>query len=245
LQATQQGFDTYQNEPDGASTRRAELQGIVFVKLTTMQLLEFKVPERNQRRHLLNRLTDAEKLFAVGNLDALGRSYLRSYPEFVRYFDELSVIENNNTIIASNFTFAWLPTIPRLALHLLDDVTRILNCAKRGALLDLEDFCIVQRFLGNSTVAASKLLHFVCPSNYVIWDGKVLAFLRLSDSTYPSNSNSPPSYLKFLNLCRELSDEPEIGAIRSSLTEKLRYPITSCRAIDFTMFAAKTGKSGN
>jgi len=42
------------------------------------------------------------------------QSYLVSYREFITYFENLEKIEAHNFIIATHFTYGWMPTILQL-----------------------------------------------------------------------------------------------------------------------------------
>jgi len=109
-----------------------------------------------------------------------GSSYLRSYPEFLRYFRDLPVIEYHHLIIAANFTYGWMPTILHFKSDRFAEAVTILNCAKTGDLLtDAELFCLIA-LINNSMVGVSKLLHFINPEQYAIWDRRVAAYVRSS-----------------------------------------------------------------
>ena len=49
----------------------------------------------------------------------------------------------------------------------------LLNKAKSGNLLNSEELEIVKKCVNNSLVGTSKLLHFINPSIYAIWDSKI------------------------------------------------------------------------
>src|SRR3954466_1796348 len=73
-----------------------------------------------------------------------GSSYLRSYPEFLRYFRDLPVIDEHHLIIAANFTYGWMPTILHFTSDRFVDAVAMLNRAKAGELLtDAELFCLI------------------------------------------------------------------------------------------------------
>ena len=41
-------------------------------------------------------------------------TYLVSYPEFVRYFQQIDVIDRHHLIVGASMVYGWMPTIPRL-----------------------------------------------------------------------------------------------------------------------------------
>ena len=54
---------------------------------------------------LVARLIKDEQNLQLDRSDALASTYLKSYPEFVRYFQQIDLIEAHHLIIAANFTY--------------------------------------------------------------------------------------------------------------------------------------------
>ena len=156
-------------------------------------------------------------------------SYLRSYPEFLRYFGDLSAIDEHHLIIAANFTYGWMPTILHFKSDRFAEAVAILNRAKMGELLtDDELFCLIA-LINNSTVGVSKLLHFINPERYAIWDRRVAAYMR-------SSSDWTGGYLSYLEVCRSTVAHAGFPAMHHSVNTKVGYPVTSMRAIELVMY---------
>jgi len=97
-------------------------------------------------------------------------SYIETYSEFLKYFENIDVIERHHLVIASHFVYGWMPTIIRLETNQIEKVLFLLNEVKSGYLLTESELQIIKNCLNNSLVGSSKLLHFINPRKYAIWD---------------------------------------------------------------------------
>ena len=65
--------------------------------------------------------------------------------------------------------------------------------------------------INNSLVGLSKLLHFINPQNYAIWDSRIFRFLTEKKSQY--GIGNPKMYLQYLEEIKNIEKEngyPEI-----------------------------------
>jgi len=108
---------------------------------------------------------DAENFILTAN-----NSYIETYSEFLKYFENIDVIERHHLVIASHFVYGWMPTIIRLETNQIEKVLFLLNEVKSGYLLTESELQIIKNCLNNSLVGSSKLLHFINPRKYAIWD---------------------------------------------------------------------------
>src|SRR5690606_30838773 len=100
--------------------------------------------------------------------------YKNTYPYFIDYFKNIDKIKMEHFIIGLSFTYSWMPTIPSNSnFSNGDEVTKILNKAKLGEVLLSEyELGKLQIACNNSLIGVSKLLHFINPHKYGIWDRK-------------------------------------------------------------------------
>lgn len=165
-------------------------------------------------------------------------SFLRSYPEFLRYFRELPVVEEHHLIIAANFTYGWMPTMIRFKSTRFDEGAAILNRVKSGQPLSDDDITCLAILINNSLVGASKLLHFVDPNRYAIWDSRVYQYLHGSFSLYQLHRLR--NYRAYLDACLTVVVNPAFPAIHQSMNAKIGYPVTPLRAVELVMFMRHT-----
>jgi hypothetical protein len=167
-----------------------------------------------------------------------GDSYLLSYPEFIAYFANLDEITRHNVIIAANFTYGWMPTILTFKSQDLASAVAILNAARGQRVIDERELSALRHLIGNSLVAVSKLLHFVNPHLYAIWDRRVYTYINGSYSQV--QIQKPRNYLAYLLNCHDTINDGRFKPVHASMNRKIGYDVTACRALELVMY-----RSGN
>ena len=156
-----------------------------------------------------------------------------SYPEFLKYFSDLKKLNRHNIIIGINFTYGWMPTIFDFRSDNLDEAVNILNRAKHGQIPNEVELETLKKCFNNSLVGTSKLLHFINPSKFAIWDSRVIRYLGFS--TYWLYK--PKSYLDFLEFCKDITNQPEYNEIHNSIVKKFNHNgMTKYRTIELVMY---------
>lgn len=173
------------------------------------------------------------KYFAVDN-----NSYIDSYTEFIAYFKQIDTIEKHHLIISSHFVYGWMPTIISLNQDNLSDVLKLLNKVKKGYILEVKELAILKKCINNSLVGLSKLLHFIRPDKYAIWDSRILKFLTGKKGTY--GIDKPILYLNYLQDLQKITDQKEFDHLFQEIQKNFHYPISKLRAVEFVMFQSKT-----
>lgn len=169
-------------------------------------------------------------------------SYGKSYPEFIKYFERINAgdIKEHDLIIASHFVYGWMPTILRLDLNEKAQVLKYLNAVKSGRLLNEEELKILKLSINNSMVGLSKLLHFINPENYAIWDSKVYRYASNYNSNFGiGNINL---YLEYLERIKVIARNENYSKIHELVSENFDYEIYPTRAIEIVMFQASKRK---
>jgi hypothetical protein len=163
-----------------------------------------------------------------------GNSYIQTYKTFVDYFKSIKQIKRENLIIGSHFVYGWMPTILRLNLSNEKTVLSILNQAKIGEELDLVKLEILKNSLNNSMVGTSKILHFINPKNYPIWDRRICKYIYNSKSQY--KIQNPKTYLEYLDLINEIIKTEDFKLIYNKYNKISGYKITPIRLAELIMF---------
>lgn len=165
-------------------------------------------------------------------------SYRLAYREFVRYFRELQVIERHHLIIGANFVYGWMPTILEFKCEDLErdlkEAVQILNRAKSRELISEGDLQSLKKMINNSLVGTSKLLHFVNPNLYSIWDSNV--YWHLHRSELYAHRQTPSYYYEDLDACRKVTEQSAFAPVFDSITRKLGYEVSPLRAVEVVMF---------
>lgn len=174
-------------------------------------------------------LKDAEKFVLTEN-----DSYIQTYPEFLKYFANIDQIEEHHLVIASHFVYGWMPTIIQLNLKQKDKVLFLLNAVKNGHVLDKSELEILKKSINNSLVGLSKLLHFINPRDYAIWDSRIFRYLTEKKSSY--GIDKPENYLEYLNGLKIIEENKDYGKLHNIIARNFDYEIHPNRAIEITMF---------
>ena len=171
------------------------------------------------------------------------RSDFISYIEFVKYFNDIKTITKHNVIIGINFTYGWMPTIFDFRSNDIDLVIEILNKAKQGEIPSENELDILKKCFNNSLVGTSKILHFINPEIFAIWDSRVFRYLT-GKEPYQNRIDNYKSYLDYLKFCKFLTDKPEYELTHNSIIKKVGYEMTKFRTVELIMYL-KGGKNIN
>ena len=162
-------------------------------------------------------------------------SYFISYPEFLKYFNDLNSIDRHNLITGINFTYGWMPTIFDFRSEKIDEAIEILNSAKKGVIPTERELDILKKCFNNSLIGTSKLLHFINPNRFAIWDSRVFRYLtQMEPHSYRLEKSS--SYLDYLRFCEDITGHSNYEMIHASMTKKIRYLATPFRTSELIMF---------
>jgi len=163
------------------------------------------------------------------------QTYDVSYPEFLKYFNDIKVITKHNLVIGINFTYGWMPTIFDFRSNNFDEALEILNNAKKGLVLTVSQLESLKGLFNNSLVGTAKLLHFINPVKFAIWDSRVYYYLT-GELAYNHRIGNCDAYLSFLTLCKYLSERVEYDELHNSICDKLGYKMTKFRTVEMIMY---------
>lgn len=162
--------------------------------------------------------------------------FTRAYFEFLTFFERTSRIEPHHLIIGAHFTYGWMPTMLRMRSNDYAPAAATLGRAKVGMPLDDAQIEALAALVNNSLVGASKLLHFVNPRRYPIWDSRVYRYLHGGD--YHPHLHKVVAYREFINVCEAISGHADFGPAHTSLNAKMGRPVTPFRAVEIVMYTA-------
>lgn len=174
--------------------------------------------------------------------ESLVRSDLICYPEFLKYFSDLKTLTEHNIIIGINFTYGWMPTIFDFRSYDFNNVINILNRSRNGQIPNESELEILKECFNRSLVGASKLLHFINPNIFPIWDSRVYRYIS-KHNPYNERLNKYDSYLHYIKFCNETVKERRFKEIHESINNKIAsvlknsaYTVTPIRALELIMY---------
>ena len=166
-------------------------------------------------------------------------SYIISYPHILSYFSALEAIGEADAVRGAHMVYGWMPTMldlyPETPNKTLIEIAELLTQAKNNNPLSEAQIQDVASVINNSLVGASKMLHFVAPHKYAIWDSKIYAFVH-EKKAYNYRVNNVDLYIKYLEALDGLEKKNEFGAFHQSVNRKIGYEVSSKRAIELVMF---------
>lgn len=169
------------------------------------------------------------------NFIADKQTYYKSYPEFLQYFNTITSITKHNLVISINFVYGWMPTIFDFRSDDFDEAVRILNNAKKGVIPTVEQLETLKGLFNNSLVGTAKLLHFINPEKFAIWDSRVYRYLT-GEEAYNHRIGNCEAYLTFLTFCDILIQRKEYDKAHISICNKIGYSMTKFRTAELVMY---------
>lgn len=167
------------------------------------------------------------------------RSYIQSYQCLVEYFSGLNELTNNDLIRGMHMVYGWMPTI----LHINKDKSETLPdealaaCQKAMQEGDLSttELKVLKAYVNRSIVGASKLLHFLVPDRYPIWDLKICRFVH-GEKSNNHTANNVATYDQYVKDIRALQADPQFPAFHRKVEKQLGYSVSGIRALELVMF---------
>ncbi|WP_268223546.1 hypothetical protein [Sinomicrobium oceani] len=177
----------------------------------------------------------------------ISNSYLKSYPYFIAYFQAIPELKSEHLVIGSHMVYGWMPRV--LSYNGYDDerVLQLCNKAKRkeGALLKKEELEYLKSAINNSMVGLSKLLHFINPQHYAIWDSHILRYatgISGNPGARVGNVDLYLNYLKKLEIVAQDKRYPEIEAVVLKKLKVKKDTLYPYRVVEMVMFETQRGK---
>lgn len=182
-----------------------------------------------------------ERVFRVGRpIEVPRTSYIESYPHLLAYFASVQTLAREHIVCGSHMAYGWMPTILELRPttvcwgQSVDRIAGLLNDG-RHRLLDESEMRFISSVVNNSVVGTSKLLHFVSPSRYPIWDRIIYRFIhRRQPHDYQVNNTR--HYMCYIESLTTLLTHPHFDALHGEVNQTLGYDVSGLRALELVMY---------
>ena len=166
-------------------------------------------------------------------------SYLLSYPYLLSYFSAKSSFTPEEVVCGAHMVYGWMPTIlelyPKKSGLELSEAAYILNAVKDTGKLSDSHIEQLSRLVNNSFVGASKLLHFISPRTFAIWDSKVYAFVYM-EKPHNYRVNDISKYRYYLELLNRYQQDGRFSTFHASVNNKIGYKVSPFRALELIMY---------
>lgn len=161
------------------------------------------------------------------------------YFHYIDYFSARKPIDEHQFYIAASFTYGWMPTMLK-KINYNSGIEIILNNVLQRKELNEGDLIILTRAINNSLVGVSKLLHFIAPEKYPIWDSRV--YFSLFGKQYYSKNNTNRLYLKYMQNCKAIVENEEYNDLHKKIIAHTHLNvqdmerITKIRSIELLLY---------
>ncbi|QSA96515.1 hypothetical protein [Methylococcus sp. EFPC2] len=166
-------------------------------------------------------------------------SYILSYPHLLSYFAAKQSFGPEDVVCGAHMVYGWMPTVLELYPESpnidLPKAAELLTKAKTTGVLTDDEIEQLARLVNNSLVGASKLLHFVSPERFAIWDSKIYAFVyRERPHNYRVSQVS--KYRSYLTKLDQHQKDSRFATFHNSVNTKIGYSVSALRALELVMF---------
>lgn len=180
-------------------------------------------------------MIDADRFYKDAEIvSSFGERWIHiSYKEFLRFFASREKLTPHDFVIGAYFTYGWMPRMLELGGN-IDVVTAIANKSKKER-ISKDEFSLLAGAINGSVVGASKLLHFLNPSEYAIWDSRVYRYLH-QETPHQYRIEAPNAYWEYLAFLNVLAEDSRFKNFRIKVDSFIGYPVTDKRACELMMF---------
>lgn len=155
-----------------------------------------------------------------------------SYQLFVNFFK--GDLSDDKILSGAYMVYGWMPTMLRLKGP-KEPVLELAYVARFGAVdLVLLESCA--RTLNNSLVGTTKLLHFIAPDIYPIWDSRVYRALY-GKSPHPYRVENPMSYFEYLDWCKDFEAICGFAQLKGRFESEAGYYVSNKRVTEAVLYA--------
>ena len=170
---------------------------------------------------------------AIRCIDA-SEQYLRTYPALLRSTAILAKEIGEDALPAiSHMAYGWMPTILKKFSDSEPDIvgpaTGCRSFEEASALIQsLDDSPI-----NNSWVGMSKVLHFMNPEFFPIWDSRVAKHFDLKITQV----NKKNHFLEYLTFVEENRKSDAVKRVEEAFVKETDYSVSDVRACEFILFS--------
>jgi hypothetical protein len=125
------------------------------------------------------------------------KNYDSSYHAILKFSN--AAIDNDQLLLLLNMVYGWMPRVARICdFDSFTKLVAILEQVRMGKDINNDDLVIGVNAIG-SLVGLSKILHFIAPYRYSIFDSRIVSAFTTDEGDYIINkiAHSPGAYLAY------------------------------------------------
>ena len=163
------------------------------------------------------------------------QSFMFSYRHFVRFFQERTSLTLPDFVVGAHFTYGWMPRILNFRPIDIQKCLVILNKVHSHQMILDSEVLTLAGAMNGSLVGVSKLLHFIDPNRYAIWDSNVCEYLN-SRTGRKWRVGELQSYLNYQDLLRSLQGCSIMTELRNIVGHRFDGEVSDLRILEIVMF---------
>lgn len=170
--------------------------------------------------------------------------YSKAYPALLSHFRNLKTLDWADAVVGVHVVYGWMPTIPRLAGIMAWDAEKkqntvdILLTAQSGRMLSGNELNSIKALCNNSVIGGSKLLHFLRPDVFPIWDSRVAKVFTRNRKISNLQINKVPLWQIYVTQISGWVLEPSVKQKCAELRQTAAFlqDGTDLRLVELVMF---------
>ncbi|MGJ8735396.1 hypothetical protein [Zobellia laminariae] len=179
----------------------------------------------------------------VGDYEVLSSyTYKRTYLEIITFFQEVNTLKESHLILFAQIIYGSMPTMVNINLENKEKVLIILSKARNGITITFDEIEIIKEYINNSLVGTSKLLHFLNPKTYAIWDSRIHRYITGKQTSY--GIGNIKTYIAYLNKVRDISAMDGYTELHQKIAMNFDYIIEPSRVMEIIMFQTDRNNQG-
>ena len=171
---------------------------------------------------------------AIRCIDA-SEQYIRTYPQLLRSTALLAKEMGEDALPAiAHMAYGWMPTI----LKKFSDSKHDIVCTATECRSFEEASELIKSLDGspinNSWVGMSKVLHFINPEFFSIWDSRVAKHFDLKITQV----NKKNHFLEYLTFVAKHRNNDAVKKVQEAFVKEAGYSVSDVRACEFILFSS-------
>jgi len=171
---------------------------------------------------------------AIRCIDA-SEQYLRTYPALIKSTAILAKEMGEDALPAiAHMAYGWMPTI----LKKFSDSQPGIVCTATECRSFEEASELIKSLddspINNSWVGMSKVLHFINPEFFPIWDSRVSKHFGLK---YDYQINNRKHFLEYLTFVAKHRNNDAVKKVQEAFVKEAGYSVSDVRACEFILFS--------
>lgn len=172
--------------------------------------------------------------------------YSEAYLSLAKLFPDIQKTGWDGAVAALHTVYGWMPRIPRLRTFQSwsskerDRLVKILIKAEHGKHISMDELFHLKVFSDNSIVGSSKILHFLCPTQFPIWDRRVARAFYNSKKINPLDVNNADRYLNYQQTILDWISNPSVASqiisLRNMASAFLSKNVSDLRVVELVLF---------